>query len=57
MLIRASIGRVLDVDTAKNGIGCWKFLRVKIELSLTKPLAWGWFVNFFWQEVMGAISV
>lgn len=38
-LIGNTIGKVIDVDMDANDIGWGKFLRVKVKLNLTKPLA------------------
>lgn len=35
------IGRVLEVDVPNNGIGWGQFLRIRVEIDITKPLLWG----------------
>ncbi|XP_042974687.1 uncharacterized protein LOC122306320 [Carya illinoinensis] len=51
LLIGALVGRVLEVDTAEDGIGWGKFLRVKLEVSLHKPIARGRFVNSYGKKL------
>ncbi|KAF5470878.1 hypothetical protein F2P56_011366 [Juglans regia] len=43
--IGGSVGKVIAVDVADDGIGWGRFLRVKIEISLYKPVARGRFIN------------
>lgn len=40
-LIGNTIGRVLDVDVDTNDTGLRSFLQVRVELTLSKPLAHG----------------
>jgi hypothetical protein len=42
----ASVGRVEEVDTEKDGIGWGEFLRVKINVDLYKPLSRGRMLKF-----------
>ncbi|KAJ0052838.1 hypothetical protein Pint_03233 [Pistacia integerrima] len=37
----SAIGKVLEVEVGKNGLGWGSFLRVKVEVELTKPLVRG----------------
>lgn len=45
MQIGGSVGRVLEVDVADDGIGWGKSLRVKVEVPLQKAIAGGRFLN------------
>lgn len=38
-IIEKTIGKVLEIDVEDDDIGWGRFLRVMIELNLTKPLA------------------
>ncbi|XP_042973518.1 uncharacterized protein LOC122304969 [Carya illinoinensis] len=51
LLIGQSVGRVIEVDTAEDGVGWGKFLRVKLEVSLHKPIARGRFVNSYGRKL------
>ncbi|XP_031260445.1 uncharacterized protein LOC116118597 [Pistacia vera] len=39
--LASAIGKVLEVDVGANGLGWRSFLRVKVEVELTKPLVRG----------------
>ncbi|KAJ0008131.1 hypothetical protein Pint_29751 [Pistacia integerrima] len=39
--LASAIGKVLEVDVGENGLGWGSFLRVKVEVELTKPLVRG----------------
>ncbi|KAJ0089496.1 hypothetical protein Patl1_14179 [Pistacia atlantica] len=39
--LASAIGKVLEVDVGANGLGWGSFLRVKVEVELTKPLVRG----------------
>lgn len=41
-LIGKTVGKVLDINVEANDRGWGKFLRVQVELNLTKPLAQVW---------------
>ena len=45
--IGATVGTVEDVDTDEEGVGWGKFLRVRIRIDVTKPLARGRVINLF----------
>lgn len=47
VFIGETVGTILDVDTKEDGVGWGKYLKVKIELPLHKPIACGCFMNSF----------
>jgi hypothetical protein len=49
--IGSTVGVVQEVDTDEEGVGWGKYLRVKIQIDLTKPLARGRTINLFGKKV------
>ncbi|KAF5458959.1 hypothetical protein F2P56_022951 [Juglans regia] len=43
--IGASVGKVLEVDAMDDGVGWGRFIRVKINMPLFKPIARGRFIH------------
>jgi hypothetical protein len=49
--IGASVGKVVDVDIIDDEVGWGEYLRVKILLDLSKPLARGWKLHLLGKSV------
>ncbi|XP_041027053.1 uncharacterized protein LOC121267271 [Juglans microcarpa x Juglans regia] len=49
--ISSSIGKVLEVDGEENEVAWGRFIRVKVECELIKPLAWGRTVNYERKQI------
>lgn len=54
--IGSTMGTVEEVDTDEEGVGWGKYLRVRIKLDLTKPLAGGRIINLFGKKVLIAFQ-
>jgi hypothetical protein len=50
--IGSTMGTVTEVETDDDGVGWGKYLRVRINLDLTKPLARGRTINLFGKKVL-----
>jgi hypothetical protein len=50
--IGATMGEVEEVDTDEDGVGWGKFLRVRIRLDVTKPLARGRMIRLLGKQVL-----
>ena len=49
--IGSTIGPVEEVDTDEEGLGWGNYLRVRVQLDLTKPIPRGWRINLLGNSV------
>jgi hypothetical protein len=56
MQVGSTVGEVEDIDVLDDGVACGEFLRVKIRIDLSKPLARGRIIKLQGKEIWVAFQ-